>query len=186
MKGIQCRLAPHKWIEVCFPGRTKHGFARGATYMSHGHKRMDAPGSSVARTAKLNGEPRLAPTQDCIASQVLSAASGDGFTAARKANDNPYLCVFARRRRASKIHINKDLSHADSSNLTPSFHSESVSDGGAVFSELDRSNSWNRGCSNSAMNIVGTPYSVVQRSFETHCKTISGPNDPPGSTMHAP
>ena len=39
---------------------------------------------------------------------------------------------------------------------------------------LDRSNSANRGWSSWAMNIVGTPYSAVQRSACTVCSTASG------------
>ena len=39
---------------------------------------------------------------------------------------------------------------------------------------LDRSKSPKRGCSSSAMNIVGTPYSEVQRSASTAARVASG------------
>ncbi len=54
-----------------------------------------------------------------------------------------------------------------------------------VRSEL-RSNSANRGCSNSEMNMVGTPYSAVQRSSCTASSVASGSNCAAGSTSVAP
>ena len=51
---------------------------------------------------------------------------------------------------------------------------------------LVRSNSPNSGCSSSAMNIVGTPYRLVQRSSWTACSVITGSNAPFGITMQAP
>jgi len=48
----------------------------------------------------------------------------------------------------------------------------------------DRSNWLNRGCSNSAMNMVGTPYNAVHRAFATVSSTASGskpsPENPAG------
>ena len=49
----------------------------------------------------------------------------------------------------------------------------------------DKSNSVNRGCSSSAMNIVGTPCSAVQRSLATVCSTASGSKPSPQSTLAA-
>ena len=51
---------------------------------------------------------------------------------------------------------------------------------------LVRSNSVNVGCSSSAMNIVGTPYSDVQFSSCTACSVATGSNAGAGMTMHAP
>ena len=51
---------------------------------------------------------------------------------------------------------------------------------------LERSNSPMRGCSSSAMNIVGTPYSEVQRSSSTACSVASGSKFAPGTTTQAP
>ena len=42
------------------------------------------------------------------------------------------------------------------------------------------------GCSSSAMNIVGTPYSDVQRSSCTVASTASGSNPASGMTIVAP
>ncbi len=50
----------------------------------------------------------------------------------------------------------------------------------------DRSNSPNLGCSSSAMNMVGTPCSAVQRSAATVSSTASGSNPSPQSTLAAP
>ena len=50
----------------------------------------------------------------------------------------------------------------------------------------DRSNSLKRSCSSSAMNIVGTPYSDVQRSSCTVSSTAIGSKAGAGITMHAP
>ena len=49
-----------------------------------------------------------------------------------------------------------------------------------------RSNSAKRGCSSSAMNMVGTPYSAVQRSASTAASAATGSNASPGMTMQAP
>ena len=49
-----------------------------------------------------------------------------------------------------------------------------------------KSNSLKRGCSSSAMNIVGTPYSEVHRSFCTVSIVITGSNASAGTTMVAP
>ena len=54
-----------------------------------------------------------------------------------------------------------------------------------VRSEL-KSNSLNRGCSSSAMNIVGTPYSDVQCSCSTVCIVAMGSNASAGITIVAP
>ena len=51
---------------------------------------------------------------------------------------------------------------------------------------LDRSNSEKRGWSSSAMNIVGTPYSAVQRSLATASSVARGSKATSGYTMHAP
>ena len=51
---------------------------------------------------------------------------------------------------------------------------------------LDRSNSPNREWSSSAMNIVGTPCSAVQRSSATAASVAAGSNDSPGNTIVAP
>ena len=51
---------------------------------------------------------------------------------------------------------------------------------------LDRSNSSKRSWASSAMNIVGTPYSDVQRSASTASSTASGSNASPGITIVAP
>ena len=50
----------------------------------------------------------------------------------------------------------------------------------------ERSNSAKRGCSSSAMNIVGTPYSDVHRSAATVSSTASGSKASPGTTTQAP
>ena len=50
----------------------------------------------------------------------------------------------------------------------------------------ERSNSAKRGWSSSAMNMVGTPCSAVQRSSLTACSVATGSNDSPGKTMAAP
>ena len=49
-----------------------------------------------------------------------------------------------------------------------------------------RSYSPNPGRSSSAMNIVGTPYSDVQRSSSTAARVASGSKPGAGITMHAP
>ena len=51
---------------------------------------------------------------------------------------------------------------------------------------LERSKRSNAGSSSSAMNIVGTPYSDVQRSASTASRTAPGSNHSLGTTMHAP
>ena len=51
---------------------------------------------------------------------------------------------------------------------------------------LLRSNSAKRGCSSSAMNMVGTPCRAVQRSVATVCSTASGSKPSPGYTIAAP
>ena len=51
---------------------------------------------------------------------------------------------------------------------------------------LERSNSPNRSCSSSAMNIVGTPYRLVQRSDATAASVATGSNAGAGTTMQAP
>ena len=51
---------------------------------------------------------------------------------------------------------------------------------------LDRSKSPMRGCSSSAMNIVGTPYSDVQRSSSTARSVVTGSKLAPGTTRQAP
>ena len=50
----------------------------------------------------------------------------------------------------------------------------------------ERSNSPKRGCPSSAMNMVGTPCSAVQRSFATASSTASGSNASPDRTLAAP
>jgi hypothetical protein len=42
------------------------------------------------------------------------------------------------------------------------------------------------GSASSAMNIVGTPYRLVQRSAATASSTARGSKEGPGMTMHAP
>ena len=49
-----------------------------------------------------------------------------------------------------------------------------------------RSNSANRGWSSWAMNMVGTPYSDVQRSAAIVSRVASGSNASAGTTMQAP
>ena len=51
---------------------------------------------------------------------------------------------------------------------------------------LPRSNAANSGWSISAMNMVGTPYSAVQRSSATVCRVASGSKPSPGKTIAAP
>jgi len=51
---------------------------------------------------------------------------------------------------------------------------------------LDRSKSANPGCASSAMNIVGTPYSTVQRSCSIASSVAPGSKDGAGITTHAP
>ena len=50
----------------------------------------------------------------------------------------------------------------------------------------EKSNRENSGCSSSAMNMVGTPYSAVQRSSCTASMLATGSNDSAGTTMPAP
>lgn len=50
----------------------------------------------------------------------------------------------------------------------------------------DRSKALKSGCASSAMNIVGTPWSAVQRSSEIAARTAAGSNISPGNTMVAP
>jgi len=42
------------------------------------------------------------------------------------------------------------------------------------------------GLSSIAMNIVGTPYGEVQRSWATTRRVVAGSNDGAGMTMHVP
>jgi hypothetical protein len=50
----------------------------------------------------------------------------------------------------------------------------------------DKSNSANRAWSSSAMNIVGTPCSAVQRSWATAASVATGSKTSPGKTIAAP